>query len=627
MKRWLPVLVLLLAIFTRLHDIDKQSLWHDEGNSLRLAERSVNDLIEATSHDIHPPGYYLLLKGWTKLAGTSEFALRMLSALWGLLAVGGTIALGKRLFSLEVGLLAGALIAVNPFAVYYGQEARMYAQLAALSVLSLWLFTGVIARAEWRHQHGEPNTNSFHTAGYSFWLGLVNIAGLYTQYTFLFTIAVEIVLFVWYWFRRRDQRLLTTFSTAMIMTALAYSLWAFTAYDQLTSWGAPGDNSAVGDRLERIATILVYGQIVQNLTMLLAIIPLILLASAILRVREWWRISLPLLLVIFSVGGLLVSGAYRDANLKFLLPSQIALAILLALGAIRFNKIVTRQPLGLVAGSVALTIIAGINLSNLDEIYNNPDFARSDYRSIAYAINASESDGDAVILNAPNQAEVFTYYYNGNLPIYGLPRGLGGDDASTLAETEEILANHDRIFLVLWGDQERDPNHVVENTLNEQAFFVSHYWYVDVQLVRYVTLGEIAETPAIETDTLFGEDLRLTGYTLSSDEFVALQGDVLGVTLYWELLDMLEKPYRVSVQLLNSDGTLAAQGQDTALDPSATPQQDRQAIILNDTLRPGEYTLIASVYDPDDSLQRLLPAQNVVSDNAFLIQTIILTES
>lgn len=627
MKRWLPVIILLLAIFTRLHDIADQSLWHDEGNSLRLAERSINDLLDATSRDIHPPGYYLLLKGWTELAGTSEFALRLLSALWGMLAVAGTVALGKRLFALEVGLLAAALIAVNPFAVYYGQEARMYAQLAALSVLSLWLFAGMIARAEWRHQHGEPNTNSFHTAAYTFWTGLVNIAGLYTQYTFLFTIAVEIVLFAWYWLRRRDQRLLTTFSTAMIKTALAYSLWAFTAYDQLTSWAAPGDDSALGERLERIATILVYGQVVENLTVVLAIIPLFLLVVAILRVQEWWRLSLPLLLVMFSVGGLLLSGAYRDANLKFLLPAQIALGIVLALGAVRFNEIVPRKPLGLMVGILALAIIAGINLSNLDEIYNNPDFARSDYRGIASTIEAAETEGDAIILNAPNQAEVFTYYYDGDLPVYGLPRGLGGDDVATLAETEEILASHNRIFLVLWGDQERDPNHVVENTLNEQAFFVSHNWYVDVQLAQYVRLGEVAETPAVETDTFFGENLCLTGYTLSGDAFVANQGDVLGVTLYWELLDTLEKPYRVSIQLLKPDGTLAAQGQDTALDPTATPQQDRQAIVLNDTLQPGEYTLIVSVYDPDDPLQRLVPAQNVISDNAFLVQTIVLTES
>ena len=39
--------------------------------------------------------------------------------------------------------------------------------------------------------------------------------------------------------------------------------------------------------------------------------------------------------------------------------------------------------------------------------------------------------GDAIILDAPNQIEVFSYYYDGPAPVYGLPRGLGGDDAQT----------------------------------------------------------------------------------------------------------------------------------------------------------------------------------------------------
>lgn len=503
----------------------------------------------------------------------------------------------------------------------------MYAQLAALSVFSLWLFAGVIARAEWRHRHGDPNTNSFHTAAYSFWLGLVNIAGLYTQYTFAFTIAVEIVLFAWYWYMRRDQRLLTTFTTSILMTALAYSLWAFTAYDQITEWGSPIDNTAVGDQLERVFSVLIYSQVVENLTVLLMAVPLILVVSAFLRIENLWKLSLLALLVIFSVGGLLLSGAYREANLKFLLPAQIAAALLLALGATRCSELIPRKPAGLLAGMVGLGIIAAINLSDLDNIYNNSAFARSDYRGIANAIEAAETDNDAIILNAANQAEVFTYYYDGDAPIFGLPHGLNGDVDATVAETRDIITNHDRIYLVLWGHQERDANRVVESVLNEQAFLVSHHWYVDVQLVEYVALREVAEAPAIQVDTLFGENLRLIGYTLSDDEFIANQGDVLGVTLYWDTLETLDKPYAVSIQLLNPDGTLAAQGQDAALDPSAATQQDRQAIVLDDSLQPGEYTLIVSVYDSTAPLQRLAPEENVVSDNAFLLETIILTES
>ena len=135
-----PLIVLLLAFAVRFHALDAQSLWNDEGNSLRLAERSVPDLIDAAGRDIHPPGYYLALKGWIALAGEGELGLRSLSALEGVLAVALTVALGRMLFGRAAGTLAGLLVTLSPFAVYYSQEARMYAQLALLSAASMALF-------------------------------------------------------------------------------------------------------------------------------------------------------------------------------------------------------------------------------------------------------------------------------------------------------------------------------------------------------------------------------------------------------------------------------------------------------------------------------------------------------
>src|SRR5215471_6400520 len=91
------LLIVLLAAALRLHEIGRQSLWNDEGNTLRLVERSVPSLLENASHDIHPPGYYLALKAWWSLTGESEFALRAFSALTGLLTVACVYTLGRAL--------------------------------------------------------------------------------------------------------------------------------------------------------------------------------------------------------------------------------------------------------------------------------------------------------------------------------------------------------------------------------------------------------------------------------------------------------------------------------------------------------------------------------------------------
>src|SRR5215468_10772249 len=144
--RVLPFLIVFLAAALRLHWLGHQSLWNDEGNTLRLVERSIPDLLVAASRDIHPPGYYLALKAWWALTGESEFALRSFSAFMGVLTVACVYALGRSLFASGVGVLASLLVALNAFSVYYSQEARMYAMLALVAAAAMLVFIRWTAR-------------------------------------------------------------------------------------------------------------------------------------------------------------------------------------------------------------------------------------------------------------------------------------------------------------------------------------------------------------------------------------------------------------------------------------------------------------------------------------------------
>jgi mannosyltransferase len=116
----LPILILLLAAGLRFHQLDAQSFWNDEGNSARLSERSLDLIIEGTASDIHPPLYYLMLRGWRELVGESEFGLRSLSAFAGVLVVAGVMGLGavigKRLSvnGKRLTVVAGLVTAVSP---------------------------------------------------------------------------------------------------------------------------------------------------------------------------------------------------------------------------------------------------------------------------------------------------------------------------------------------------------------------------------------------------------------------------------------------------------------------------------------------------------------------------------
>lgn len=619
---WVPVFILLLAAYWRLHDLESQSLWHDEGNSLRLAERNLNDLVDAVSRDIHPPGYYLALKAWTQLVGTTEFGLRSLSALWGVVAVAATCGLGRRLFGVLPGAIAALLIAGNTFAIYYGQEARMYAQLGALSILSLWLLIKFLDKG---------------TVAWAFGLAGVNLLGLYTHYTYPFTMIIQGFFFVWWWVMHHDR--LGTYMGLNSLTLLLFLPWLPTAYDQVTTWPSTGDTTSTLDRLERVFSILFYGYGKVDLSLLAYVLPIGLILLGLLNIRRLkaaWRWALPFALIVISVGALLGSGAYREANLKFLLPSQSAAALLVGCGAgaivsVRFSnaRLVVLGQYGVAI--VLVGLLVGANIREIATLYEDPALARSDYRRIAQDIEASVQADHAIILNAPNQQEVFSYYYDGKAPLFPLPRGLGGDDPATRAEILDIVAQYQRIYLVLWGQQERDPNAVVERTLGEHAYVVEREWYNDVELVQYAALAPPPDEPTVRVDEHFSDHIVLEGFSLSEDTFEVDVGNVLGVTLYWITNAQLTERYKVSVQLLFPNGTLAEQHDSEPANGQAPTTDwepgrrviDNHGLVIHSNFPAGEYTLIVVVYNADDPADRLRPINGDINAT-FALATIVL---
>ena len=78
-----PLLIglLLLAYALRMFRLDHQSLWWDEGISLHLATSALIELLQDRLNNIHPPLYFIILKGWLALVGVHSFTGRYLSAL------------------------------------------------------------------------------------------------------------------------------------------------------------------------------------------------------------------------------------------------------------------------------------------------------------------------------------------------------------------------------------------------------------------------------------------------------------------------------------------------------------------------------------------------------------------
>ena len=139
-----------VAMLVRFHALERQSIWYDEANGIRIAMQPLRALFVELTADASPPLYYLILHLWTAWLGQHEFAVRALSALAGTAFIPLLYLAARRLFGQRTAWTAAVLAAVNPFHVYYSQEARMYSLLAAAALLALWTGFQATRTTRWR---------------------------------------------------------------------------------------------------------------------------------------------------------------------------------------------------------------------------------------------------------------------------------------------------------------------------------------------------------------------------------------------------------------------------------------------------------------------------------------------
>nr|WP_055506750.1 glycosyltransferase family 39 protein [Nonomuraea pusilla] len=135
---WVPAAV---AAALGLWGLSSPSLWRDESVSGLAALMPLARLRDLLSDlDAVHALYYLLLRPFAAVGGPApEVALRLPSVLAFAAAAAGVAALGRRLAGPLAGGCAGLVYALTPVAVRYAQEARSYALVSTVAVLSVWL--------------------------------------------------------------------------------------------------------------------------------------------------------------------------------------------------------------------------------------------------------------------------------------------------------------------------------------------------------------------------------------------------------------------------------------------------------------------------------------------------------
>ncbi|KAA5611469.1 glycosyltransferase family 39 protein [Rhodovastum atsumiense] len=165
-------MIIALAVALRVIHLDRLSLWNDELFSRYYAELFGLGFLwgEGLRREPNPPLYYTLLHVWIGVFGDSATALRAPSVLAGCAALPIVHALGREFGDARRGLLGMLLFALSPMAIYFSQEARVYAFLL-LPAGGVLLAIAHLLRDPRKH-------------GWLWGYGLAALVGIYSHPTF-----------------------------------------------------------------------------------------------------------------------------------------------------------------------------------------------------------------------------------------------------------------------------------------------------------------------------------------------------------------------------------------------------------------------------------------------------------
>jgi len=372
---WIVAGLTALAAVLRFATLGAQSYHHDE---IVTASRILRDgfwhAMDAVGFsESAPPLYYALAWLWTQLTGTGEVGLRSVSALAGVATVPVAYLLGVELNSRRTGLVAAALVAVNPMLLWYSQEARAYALFVLLAAASLLFFVRTLDRGRRRD---------------SLAWGIASGLALATHYFAAFPIAAEAVWLL----RRRGRATGGAFPGLWIAAAAAVLLAPLVLHQTSFAHAEWISNFGLGHRLWETGLTFALGEtgdiIAQPEHPLLAVVPALLAVVGLVFVfsrgdRGERRAALtPLALAAVTVAVPLLIGLLDPSKdyvlARNLLPALVPLLVALAVG---FTLKGARR-----AGTVLAGALIVYSLGFSIWVSLSPALQRPDWDSLASAI-------------------------------------------------------------------------------------------------------------------------------------------------------------------------------------------------------------------------------------------------
>jgi len=455
--------IVLLGLLLRIYGLGSESLWLDEGISFKLAHaRPILAIVERALNN-HPPLYFLILHYWIKLFGASVFYARLLSAIFGSLAVFLIYKIGCLTFNKETGILGALLLAISSFHIYYSQEMRMYSMAVFLALLSMYFFMRLV----WGHSAEDrslrnampDNEASFKrpdpakalSTGYI----ISSVCLLYTHYSGLLILISQNIYFITLFLFNKKQNALNPKKWAkyQAISLILYLPWLWIGILRFTKIQASHFWLLKPSAFSIVKSFVEYSGSVGLFPIFIILVFSFMLASVrkyrnVLNLPDAYKIHLlsawmflPII-VLFAIS-LFSKPLYVT---KYVIVSSLPFYILVALSIV----IIKRKPIK----PLIIGVILVFSLIDIGKYHTEPN--KLPWKDVVNHIEENAKSGDLLIFNdILCQRNVFNYYFKRtDVKKEVLPQEFRKEsfviiDKKNIKELEKISKGHNRIWVIL----------------------------------------------------------------------------------------------------------------------------------------------------------------------------------
>ena len=617
MKRFTLAAILLSAFGLRVWLLGYQELRGDEAFGYFFSLMRFEDIIKQTLtlQEPHPVASYFLQNVWLGWAGHSEFALRFLSAWFGVAAVALVYRLGITLRLGEVrAQAAAALMAVSPYAVWHSQDARMYSMSLALTICSTWLALEWITAAWTAGQLRRRLLGAGYLA--ISWLALQThyyaLFVIVAQNLFAFISTAQLSLLqtagggavVASPEQRPYLRRILPWLALQISLGLLYLPWLIQAQSILGGYVGNGDSPPFLSMLTRSATAFAVGEslaVPQRWLFVAAAGLLLIMGSTRLLRGNRSSKRAALLLLLYLCTPLLatwVGSLQRPIfNERYLIASTPPFYLLIAASlpkvALPLTKLLSVKS-SLFVAWLFIVVSGGMALS-LYNHYTNPAFSKTiGWRDLSATLERMAAglpvDDARMVENFPDPT--LWYYYTGPVEHIVLPPA--PHDADGAKREVATLGQTGRVILVVQPADNWDDSGIAQAALSMRYRLLAETqagpWPVQIY-----TLPPQNLSPAHQE---FQNGVKMTG--VAQAPATVVPGGLLAVHLRWDLAGAtLNGSEKVFVHLMGPENQLVAQSDRPLLVNSTTEFVSSYGILIPATAPAGQYHLLVGLYDPN----------------------------